>query len=293
MAKHNGTEILGEAFPLTNGATMPKLGYGTWLIPTAQAAQCTTDAISIGYRLIDTAQAYGNEKQVGEGIRASGVPREELFVVSKVAAELKEYDAVAASIDRSYQLLGIGALDMMLIHSPQPWAQVNKSSDRFFEGNRQAWKALEDAVEAGKVKGIGVANFLEEDLENILSSCEIAPAVNQVLCHAGNTPLHLINWCHEKRIRVMAYSPLGHGAVIDDPVVTRMAEKYEVTPAQLLIRYDVQLGVVPVVKASTSEHMRDDAMVHFAISKEDEKELRHWKFTSGYGAAGKFPVFGG
>lgn len=293
MAKRNGTEILKEVFPLTNGATIPKLGFGTWLIPTAQAAQCTKDAIDEGYRLIDTAQAYGNEKQVGEGIRASGVPREELFVVSKVAAELKDYDAVSASIDRSVSLMDVGPLDMMLIHSPQPWAQVNKSDNRFLEENRQAWKALEDAVAAGKLKGIGVANFQIEDLENILSTCEIVPAINQVLCHAGNTPLHLVEWCHTKRIRVMAYSPLGHGAVIDDPVITKMAEKYEVTPAQLLIRYDVQLGTVPIVKASSPEHLKDDAMVHFVISPEDEKELRHWKFTSGYGDAGKFPVFGG
>lgn len=293
MAKHNGTEILKETYPLTNGAVMPKLGFGTWLIPTAKAAECTEEALSQGYRLIDTAQAYGNEKQVGEAIRASGVPRDELFVVSKVAAELKDYDAVSASIDRSVQLMDVGPLDMMLIHSPQPWSQVNKSDDRFFEGNRQAWKALEDAVAAGKLKGIGVANFKEEDLESILSVAKVMPAINQVLCHAGNTPLHLIEWCHTKRIRVMAYSPLGHGAVVSDPFITKMAEKYEVAPAQLLIRYDVQLGTVPVVKASSPEHLRDDAMVHFVISKEDEKELKHWQFTSGYGDAGKFPVFGG
>lgn len=293
MAKRNSAQILEEVFPLANGATIPKLGFGTWLIPPDKAAQCTKDAIATGYRLIDTAQAYGNEKETGDGIRESGVARDELFVVDKVAAELKDYDSVLASIQKSVALMDVGPLDMMLIHSPQPWNKVNQSNDRYFEGNREAWRAMEHAVDSGLVKGIGLANFEIQDVENIMESCKVVPAIDQILCHAGHTPLHLLNWLHAKDIRVMAYSPLGHGAVLSSPTITKLAQEYEVTPAQILIRYDVQLGAVPIVKAMTPEHMKDDAMVHFRLSDEDEKMLRHWEYTDGYGQANAFPVFGG
>lgn len=178
--------ILDETYTLSNGVEIPKLGLGTWFIDDALAAEAVRSAISIGYRNIDTAQAYGNERGVGEGVRTSGVARDELFVSTKLAAEIKDHDAAIAAIDESLAKLDIGYIDLMLIHSPQPWDDFRGGD--YAEGNLQAWRALEEAHQAGKIRAIGVSNFLEPDLENILQHGTVAPHANQVLAHAGNTP---------------------------------------------------------------------------------------------------------
>lgn len=144
---------------LSNGKKIPVLGLGTWFIDDDKVEQAVISAVNIGYRHIDTAQAYGNERGVGAGVRACGVPREELFVTSKVAAEAKAYEAAAKSIDETLEKMGLAYIDLMLIHSPQPWAQWREDR-RYFDENIQVWKALEDAYAAGKVKAIGVSNFL-------------------------------------------------------------------------------------------------------------------------------------
>ena len=148
--------ILKETYALANGVAIPKLGLGTWFIPDEQAAEAVKAATALGYRHIDTAQAYGNEAGVGEGVRACGLPREQVFVTSKVAAEAKDYDSAAHSIDGSLAKMGLDYIDMMIIHSPQPWADFRGGD--YAEGNRAAWRALEDAYAAGKVKVIFPAN---------------------------------------------------------------------------------------------------------------------------------------
>ena len=187
--------ILNESYILSNGVPIPKLGLGTWFIDDDKAAQAVRDAVEIGYRNIDTAQAYGNERGVGEGIRTSGVSRDELFVSTKLAAEVKNYDDAAAAIDESLATMGLDHVDLMLIHSPQPWNDFRGGD--YAEGNREAWRALEDAHEAGKIRAIGVSNFQQQDLENILGSCTVAPHANQLLVHAGNTPAELIAYCEQ------------------------------------------------------------------------------------------------
>ena len=154
--------ILDETYTLSNGVEVPKLGLGTWFIDDDRAAQAVRDAVRIGYRNLDTAQAYGNERGVGEGVRTSGVAREELFVSTKLAAEIKAYDEAVAAIDGSLAAMGLDYVDLMLIHAPQPWADFRGGD--YSEGNRQAWRALEEAYEAGKLRAIGVSNFLQEDL---------------------------------------------------------------------------------------------------------------------------------
>ena len=139
---------------LNNGVKIPQLGLGTWFIDDDKAAEAVKVAVELGYRHIDTAQAYGNERGVGEGVRTCGVPREELFVVSKVAAEHKTYEEAMAGINKTLEIMGLDYLDMMIIHSPQPWVEVNQSENRYVEGNRAAWKALEDAYKAGKLGSI-------------------------------------------------------------------------------------------------------------------------------------------
>lgn len=280
-------------FELNNGVKIPALGLGTWLLNDEQTEQAVIDAIALGYRHIDTAQAYGNEKGVGEGVRKSGVDRQELFITTKVAAEEKTYEGAAASIDDSLRKAGLDYFDLMIIHSPQPWKEVNQSDDRYFEGNIQAWKALEAAYKAGKVRAIGVSNFLREDLENLLENTEIKPMVNQVLCHIGNTPLELIEFCQTNGIQVEAYSPIGHGAVLNLEDVKAIAAKYDVSVAQLSLKYDLQLGIVVIPKTSNPDHMKNNAELDFEISDADMETLKAIEKIDDYGEHSFFPVFGG
>lgn len=180
-----------KTITLNNGIKIPQLGLGTWFIDDDKVAEAVKAAVDLGYRHIDTAQAYGNERGVGEGVRNCKIPREELFVVSKVAAEHKTYESAAKSIDETLEKMGLDYLDMMIIHSPQPWVEVNQSENRYVEGNREAWRALEDAYKAGKLKAIGVSNFQIEDIESLLEVAEIKPMVNQILCHISNTRRNL------------------------------------------------------------------------------------------------------
>lgn len=186
--------ILQETYTLANGIAIPKLGLGTWFIDNNKAAQAVRTAVELGYRLIDTAQAYGNERGVGEGIRTCGLKREELFVASKVAAEHKTYENAARSIDETLEKMGLTYLDQMLIHSPQPWREF-RAERRYFQENRAVWRALEDAQAAGKMRVIGVSNFLRDDLENLLTGCRVRPAVNQLLLHIAGTDLPLLDYC--------------------------------------------------------------------------------------------------
>src|SRR5437588_236927 len=166
----NMIELNGnEKFTLSNGAEIPKLGLGTWFINDKDVAQAVKEAVRIGYRHIDTAQAYGNESGVGEGIKICGVKREEMFVTTKLAAEVKSYKEAVASIDGSLKKLGLNYIDLMIIHSPKPWAKF-LAEEPYFEGNREAWRALEEAYKAGKLSSIGVSNFEKTDIDNILSS---------------------------------------------------------------------------------------------------------------------------
>jgi diketogulonate reductase-like aldo/keto reductase len=279
-----------ETFTLTNGVAIPKLGLGTWLIEGDAATQAVKDALKLGYRHIDTAQAYGNEAEVGIGIKESGIAREEIFVTTKVVAEAKSYDAVAASIDESLKKLGLDYLDLILIHSPQPWAEF-RGGNRYFAENKEAWSAMEDAYTAGKVRAIGVSNFLKDDMENILESAEVKPMVNQVLTHISNTPLELIEYNQSKDILVEAYSPIAHGEAVKNEEIQAMAAKYNATPAQLCIRYVLQLGLVALPKTANAAHMEENGKVDFVISDEDMEALKHIERIKDYGEHSFFPVF--
>lgn len=284
--------MLQETYTLTNGVQIPKLGLGTWFIDDDKAAQAVRDAVALGYRLIDTAQAYGNERGVGEGVRTCGAAREELFVASKVAAELKTYADAAASIDETLRKMGLDYLDQMIIHSPQPWSEF-RVEKRFFEENREVWRALEDAQAAGKVRVIGVSNFLRDDLESLFAGCRVRPMVNQILLHITNTDLALVDFCRKNDIQVEAYSPIAHGEALKNPAIARMAEKYGVSAAQLCIRYAIQLGTVALPKTANPGHMKSNADVDFVISEEDMQTLLHMERIADYGAFNIFPVFSG
>ncbi|KAB8133683.1 aldo/keto reductase [Gracilibacillus oryzae] len=284
--------MLKENYTLSNGIEIPKLGLGTWMIENADVAQAVVDAVKIGYRHIDTAQAYANESGVGEGIRACGVNREELFITTKLAAEVKSYEEAVSAIDQSLEAMGLDYIDMMIIHSPQPWMDFGEE-DRFFEGNREAWRALEEAYEAGKLRAIGLSNFQQEDVDNILSSCKVKPMVNQILVHISNTTKELIEYTQEQGILVEAYSPIAHGELFKNQKVVNIAEKYGVSVPQLSIRYDLQLGLLPLPKTANPEHMKNNAEMDFIISEEDMEFLKNVETIKDYGEASVMPVFGG
>jgi diketogulonate reductase-like aldo/keto reductase len=283
--------ILNETFTLANGVAIPKLGLGTWRIDDDAVAQVVHDAASIGYRHIDPAQAYGNERGVGEGLRASGVPRDELFVTTKLVAESKDYADAMRRIDGSLQALGLEHIDLMLIHSPQPWDEFREGGN-FDAGNLEAWRPLEEAQRAGKLRAIGVSNFERGDLNNILQHGTVKPVINQVLAHIGNTPFDLFDYCREQGILVEAYSPVAHGGALRNANLGALATKYGVDVAQLCIRYCLQLGLLPLPKSSNADHIRSNAAVDFEISHDDMATLTNQSDGIDFGEASAFPVFG-
>ncbi len=284
--------ILQENFKLSNGIEIPKLGLGTWFINDNDAVKAVRDAVEMGYRHIDTAQAYMNERGVGEGIRTCGVPREELFVTTKLAAEIKDYDAAVASIDNSLKTLGLEYIDLLIIHSPRPWMEFHEE-DAYSEGNREAWRALEEAYKVGKLRAIGVSNFEKADLDNILGSCTVNPMVNQILAHISNTPADLITYSQQNDILVEAYSPVAHGELIKNRDLIQMAAKYGVSVPQLSIRYCLELGLLPLPKTANPAHMKNNAEVDFKITAEDMEFLKNMEQIKDYGEASMFPVYGG
>ena len=284
--------ILEEQYTLSNGVEIPKIGLGTWFINNKNVAQAVKDAAKIGYRHIDTAQAYGNESGVGIGIRACGVKREDMFVGTKLAAGVKSYENAVASIDNSLKTLGLDYIDLMLIHGPQPWTKF-RGEDHYFEGNREAWRTLEEAYNDGKLRAIGLSNFEKADIDNILESCSVKPMVNQILAHISNTPKELIEYTQEKGMLVEAHSPIAHGELMKNQEVTRIAEKYGVSVPQLSIRYDLQLGLLPLPKTANPAHMKNNADVDFVISEEDMKFLKNVDKIKDYGSASMWPVYGG
>lgn len=284
--------ILTECYTLSNGMEIPKLGLGTWFISNKDVVQAVKDAAAMGYRHIDTAQAYRNEEGVGAGVRTCGVKREDMFVTSKLDAGVKSYKKAVTSIDASLQKMKLEYLDMMIIHSPQPWTKFG-NEERFFEGNQEAWRALEEAYKAGKLRAIGLSNFQKADIDNIIESCTIKPAVNQILAHISNTPFDLIRYSQDNDILVEAYSPVAHGELLKNQQVIALAEKYGVSVPQLSIRYDLQLGLLPLPKTANPAHMKNNAEVDFIISEDDMTFLKNIEKIKDYGSASAMPVFGG
>ena len=282
--------IHDETYTLSNGVTIPKLGLGTWFIEDGDAADAVRTAIELGYRNIDTAQAYGNERGVGEGVRTSGVPRDEIFVSTKLHAEIKSYDEAVAAIDGSLETMGLDYVDLFLIHAPQPWADFRGGD--YTDGNREAWRALEEALEAGKVRAIGVSNFTNDDIDSLIAGATVTPHVNQVLVHAGNTPHEILAYAADKGIRIQGFSPIGHGKILDNETIKGLAEKYGVTVPQMAIRYVIQLGTVALPKTANPDHMRSNADVDFEISADDMETLKALEDRD-YGEASMFPVYSG
>lgn len=282
--------VVNETYTLANGVEIPKLGLGTWMIDNEAVVQVVKDALDSGYRHIDTAEAYLNEEGVGRGLKESGVSREDIFVTTKLEGDIKNYEEAVKVIEKSLERLNVDYIDLMIIHSPQPWANF-RDGNHYFEGNLEAWRALEEAYEAGKLRAIGVSNFEQVDLENLINNGKVKPMVNQVLAHITNVPTDVIKYCQSQDIIVEAYSPIAHGAILDHPVVKEMAEKYKASPAQLSIRYVLQLDTVALPKTTNKDHMKSNADIDFTISEVDMNTLNELPLIETYGDDQVMPVF--
>ena len=263
--------ILQQTYTLMNGVTVPKLGLGTWQIPDGeQAYNSVLTAIKNGYRHIDTAMAYGNEASVGKAIKDSGIPREELFITTKLPAQHKGYDIAHECFEKSRKALDLEYIDLYLIHAPWPWDKIGMDCTA---GNIESWKAFEEIYDSGKVKSIGISNFEPKHIEPLHTMCKYVPMVNQIRFHIGDTQKETLEFCKQHNIVITAYSPLATGRIIDNPAIVTMAKKYNATPAQICIRYCLQKDTIVIPKSTKEERIISNAQVDFNISEEDMNTL--------------------
>jgi len=263
--------ILTKTYTLSNGVEIPKVGFGTWQIKAGEDAyNAVKNALEVGYRHIDTAQGYGNEKSVGRAIKDSGIPRDQIFVTSKLESHIKDYDKAKKAFDQTLEKLGMAYIDLFIIHAPWPWNEMGKDCS---EGNVEAYRALEDAYKAGKAKAIGVSNFEVEHLQNILDNNNIVPHVNQIGYFIGIDQSNIIEFCRKNSVFIEAYSPLGIGFLLENKTIQNIAKKYSKSPAQICIRYLLQKGVVPLPKSVHKNRMVENSKFDFEIKTTDMKTL--------------------
>ena len=248
---------------LNNGVEMPILGLGTWLLHNGkETREAVLNAFEAGYRLIDTADIYGNEEGVGEALNASVLPREDIFITTKLWNSNHGYDSTIAACERSLKNLGLSYIDLYLIHWPVGGLL------------RETWQAMETLLEQGKCRAIGVSNYMIRDLEEVLNRSSTIPAVNQVEFNPYHYQEGLLKFCCSHQIQLEAYSPLTKGLKLDDAKLESIATKYSRSPAQILIRWLLQRGIVAVPKSSKRERIRDNANVFdFTITSEDMRIL--------------------
>lgn len=250
---------------LANGVEIPTLGLGTWQVPDGpETYDAVAEALRVGYRHIDTARAYGNEASVARAIADSGIPSEEIFVTTKIPAQLKTYDEAVESIRLSLDKLG--RIDLMLIHAPWPWDAIGSDHT---EGNAEVWRAMEEAYERGELRAIGVSNFEVEHLTALLGTAKVTPHANQIRFFPGHAQASVSSFCADRGIVVEAYSPLATGALLESRELAAVAERYGRTVAQLSIRYVLQKGAVALPKTTTPSRMVENADVDFEISATD------------------------
>lgn len=250
---------------------MPRIGYGTYKCTDGSDEQIVRMALEAGYRLLDTAAAYENEEYVGKAIQESGIKREEIFLTSKVWKTNLGYEKTVKSFEESLERLGTDYLDLFLLHWPKP----DPESKDWKELDRESWRALEEFYHQGKVRAIGVSNFLPHHLEALMETAKVRPMVDQLELHVGYLQEAAVQYCKSWGIQVQAWSPLGRRRVLEEPAVVGMAEKYNVSPAQFLLKFLLQqnLGVIP--KASSMERMRQNLeLPDIEITEEDLCFLR-------------------
>lgn len=270
---------LETTYTLSDGIEIPVLGFGTWQMPNDEGtASIVKHAIDIGYRHIDTAAQYGNEESVGQGIKVSGIAREDLFVTTKLYNGHHTYELAKQAIDDSLELLGLDYLDLYLIHWPNPLMY----RDNWKEANAESWRAMEEALEAGKIRTLGISNFMPHHLEALLETAKIKPTVNQILLNPSEMQPETVAANNQHNILSEAYSPLGTGKIFEVEELDALAKKYDKTVAQVVLRWSLQHNFLPLPKTSTFDRVAENADIFdFEISKEDMELIDSLKGRAG------------
>lgn len=255
-----------EHYILNNGVEIPAVAFGTYKAADGKSADVIRTAIEAGYRYFDTASFYGTETYLAEAVRESGISRDEIFIASKLWKTEMGYDNVKKAFERTLENLETDYLDLYLIHWPLPepgykeWKQLDK----------ETWRAMEELYQEGKIRAIGLSNFLPHHIENILDDCTVRPAVDQIEYHPGYSQEAVVQYCKERDILVQAWSPIGRQRVLTEGLVQELAEKYGVSPARICLKFAVQRGIIPLPKSSSMERMKDNLDLYsFEMEQED------------------------
>lgn len=266
MKNHCSITGLSDCFELGNGVRMPCIGLGTWQTDHETTIQAVVSAVKSGYRLIDTAAAYGNEASVGTGIRESGIDRKDIFITSKLRNAHHGYESTLEAFERSIARLGVDYLDLYLIHWPNPlhYRSVGEKA------TAETWRAFEELYKAGKIRAIGVSNFMPHHISSLMKTAEILPMVNQLRLCPGVTQPETVRFCQEKGILVEAYSPLGTGAIFEVPEMKTLAAKYQKSIGQISLRWSLQMGFLPLPKSRNPARIQENTEIFdFELSEED------------------------
>ena len=257
---------MNKTYTLNNGVQIPAVGFGTYKAADGKSADVIKAAIGSGYRYFDTASFYGTETYLAEAIRQSGLPRKDFFIASKLWKTEMGYENARDAFRRTLENLETDYLDLYLIHWPLP----EPGYENWKELDRETWRALEELYAEGKIRAIGLSNFLPHHIENILAGCTVRPAVDQIEYHPGYSQEAAVQYCKENGILVQAWSPIGRSRVLADPLVCKLAAKYRVSPAQICLKFAVQRGVVPLPKSSSPERMKQNMdLFSFEMEQED------------------------
>lgn len=257
---------------LNNGLEIPAIGFGTYKAALDESISTITKAIEAGYRYFDTASIYGTEKFVAQSIKHSGIPREKFFIASKLWKADMNYTNTLAAFARTLENLETDYIDVYMIHWPRP--DLNYTDWKNLD--LDTWHAMEELYSQGKIRALGLSNFLPYHADNIINNCSVTPSVAQLEFHAGHTQTFALNYYRGKNILLQAWSPIGRGRVFQDVLILELAEKYHVTPAQICLRFCVQEGVMPLPKASSSERMRENLeCLNFEIDPEDISRIEN------------------
>ena len=259
--------VKNEFYTLYNGVTIPKIGFGTWQVAEGEEAyNSVTYALKVGYRHIDTAHAYGNEASVGKAIADSGIDRKDIFVTTKLPSHIKDYQGTMQHFNQSLTSLGLEYIDLYLIHAPWPWSDIGTDCT---QGNIQAWKAMIELYNAGKIRSIGVSNFHPADMQALIDATGVVPMVNQIRYFIGNTQPAIVDYCNQHKILIQAYSPLATGEIVNNEQLQPLAQKYGVTVAKICLRYCLQKGTLPLPKSTNEGRIAQNLELDFTIDQAD------------------------
>lgn len=261
-----------KEFVLNNGKNLPVVGFGTYKATEQEGIESVINAISHGYRLIDTASKYNNEEAVGKGIKASGVVREEIILTTKLWRENLGYESTKIEFEKSLNKLGVAYIDIYLIH----WPANEKNYKDWKKANADSWRAMEELYAEGKIRTLGVSNFYKEHLEALLETAKVVPAINQIEFHPGYWQKELVDYCKEKNIMVQAWSPLARGKVFDNDILKTIAKTHHKSVAQVCLRWILQHEVIAIPKSTNPNRIKQNIDIFdFELSKEEMSLIDH------------------